>query len=91
MGKYAASERLKLVIVMQRVSCGATEVSAATYNRHGLRKRRSWEEEGKAEAREAGCALEIRVCVCVCVCVYVCAHAHARAPGKGDECMGAAG
>ena len=64
---------------------------SATYNRHGLRKRRSWEEEGKAEAREAGCALEIRVCVCVCVCVYVCAHAHARAPGKGDECMGAAG
>ena len=58
---------------------------SATHNRHGLRKRRSWEEEGKAEAREAGCGLEIRVCVCVCV------HAHARAPGKGDECMGAAG
>lgn len=47
---------------------------SATYNRHGLRKRRSWEEEGKAEAREAGCALEIRVCVCV----YVCTRARAR-------------
>ena len=59
---------------------------SATHNRHGLRKRRSWEEEGKAEAREAGCGLEI--CVCVCVCVCVCTRAH---PERGMSVWGRQG
>lgn len=51
----------------------------AAHNRQGLLTRPSWEEEGKAEAWGAGCALGSR------------ARARALSPGKGVQSLREAG